>query len=246
MCEPATIAMIGMGLSAGGSFLEQKDSNKNAKRVQQAKEGAFEASNTRQKAFADEAAGAFNENTNNQGRESFDERSSNEANRINEAFTGSRVQPDYNTGLTSNAPKNVITAREDASSEAGAKSDRDANAFAKLGGYKGATFNQGLDRNKFAQLFGNTQSKASGDAGLLGLNMQSAGANASKSPALFPQLLKAGGQAMSMYGAGGGSLSNTVEGPLAAGSMGPGIPQTSYGMFQNGKPLQAFGQQAVF
>lgn len=244
MCDP--LSATALALTAGGSFLESKDANKNAKRVMNAKNDAYETGMITQRRHADEAGGALSESTQNQGRETFDERNDQESDRIKNAFANTRVQPDYNTGLTSSAPKNVITARQDASDKAGAETDRDVNAFSRLGGYKGASFNQGLDRNKFAQLFGNTQSRAGGDMRLLPIEMESAGNNASKGPALFPQLLKLGGSALGMYGAGGGSFSNTIEGPVSAGAFGPGVPQTSYGLFQNGKPMQAFGSQVVF
>lgn len=244
MCDPVTATA--MALSAGGSFLEQREANTNAKRMANARDQTYQANVIKQNRYADESGQAFADNTQSQGRESFDERINQETDRINKAFADTKIQPDYNTGLVSNAPKNIITARQDASDEASAETGRNADAFAKLGGYKGASFNQALDRNKFARLFGNIQSQAGGESRLLPLEIQAASNNANKGSSAFPQLLKAGGAGLGMFGAGGGSFTNTVESPLAAGAMGPGTPVTSYGLFQNGKPLQAFGSQMVF
>lgn len=244
MCDPVTAA--GLALSAGGTFLQQREANKNAKRVANAKNQVYEQNMIRQQQYADEAGAAFNHSTNQQGREEFDQQKKVEADRIKQAFEGRRTQPDYNLGNQSSAPKNVVLARKRASDEAKAETDRDVDNLSQLSGYGGALFNSGLDRSEFARLFGNIQDEASRDSRLLGLDLQAAANNAQKAPSLFPTLLKAGGQALTGFGASGGSFTNTVEGPVAAGTFGPGAPVTQYGIFQNGQPAQLFGSQMVF
>jgi len=201
MCDPVTATAL--ALSAGGSYLQQREADKNAKRVQDAKNNAFEAEQIRQRAFQDEVGAAFGENVNKQGRENFDEQKQVEEDRFKQAFAERRVQPDYNTGLRTNAPKNVVLARQAESDKASAETDRDVGNLAGLQGYGNALFNQGLDQSQFARLFGNVQDKAYGQTRLLPLRMQSAANNARKSPSLFPTLLKTGGQALSFASAGG-------------------------------------------
>jgi len=232
--------MAGMAVMAAGSAMQQREQAKNADRIRDAKNDTFEANMIRQRGYAEEAGGKFDENIENQGKDSFDEQKAGEEDKIKSAFNDNRTQPDYNVGLMAGAPKNVVLAREAASGEATAETDRDLNNSAALTSYGGALFNQNMDSNAFARLFGNIRDTASRDANLMGLDMSSAAANASKAPPLFPTLLKAGGQAMSMYGAGaapGGSgfFNGTVEGALPSSGIGPGTPQVVPGMFTNVK-----------
>ncbi len=222
--------------------MESREADKNARRVANAKSAAFTQDMNQQRAFADEAGAAFNRNVDKQGRENFEEQRNAETSRFENAFNERRTQPDYNVGLTDNAPKNVVIARQKASDEASAETDRDVGNLAGLQSYGGALFNQGLDRNEFARLFGNIQSKASGQTRLLPLRINAAANNAQKAPSLFPQLLKTGGQALGIYGAGTGTgnfLNTTVEGPTKAGTFGPGVPVTQPGLFT--KIGNAFG-----
>jgi hypothetical protein len=243
MCDPVS---AGLALSAGGTFLETREANKNAKRVQNAKNNAYEENMIRQQQYADEAGAQLKTSTEQQGREEFDKQKDVEADKFIKAFGDNRTQADTSVGLRSSTPKNVVLARQRASDEATAETDRDVGNLAGLKGYGGALFDSGLDRNKFSRAFGNIQDTAGRDMNLLSLDLQQAANNANKAPSLFPQLLKAGGTALGMYGAGGGAFSNTVEGALPASGIGPGAPVTSYGLFQNGAPMTAFGSQMVF
>lgn len=199
MCEPATLA--GLALSAGGTFLQQREANKNASRVANAKNDAYEANIIRQKQYADEAGVAFNESTDNQGREAFDENQVSEADRVKQAFSSIKTTPDYNVGLRASAPKNVVNSRERESDAASAETQRDVDNLAQLSGFQNALFNSGLDRNEFARKFGNIQDTASRDSRLLGLDINAAANNANKAPSLFPTLLKTAGQVTSAVGA---------------------------------------------
>lgn len=201
MCDPVTAA--GLALSAGGTFLQQREADKNARRVANAKNAAFTQDMNQQRVFADESAAAFNHNIDRQGKENFDEQRNAETSKFENAFNERRTQPQYNVGLSDNAPKNVVIARQKASDEASAETDRDVGNLAGLQSYGGALFNQGLDQTAFSRLFGNIQDKASGQTRLLPLRINAAANNAQKAPSLFPTLLKAGGQALSFAGASG-------------------------------------------
>jgi hypothetical protein len=140
----------------------------------------------------------------------------------------------------------VVIARKAASDEAAAKTNRDLEGMAGLSGYTGAGFNQDMSRNQFARLFGNLQDKASRYSNLIPLEVNAAGNNASKSPSLFPTLLKGAGMAMGMYGAANGITSfgdKIVPGAMPAGVYGPGVPTVQPGLFTNLKqlPSKAFG-----
>lgn len=241
MCDPVTAA--GLALSAGGTFLQSREAAKNERRVASARNAAFVENMNRGNQFAAEAGSIQANNTKKQGRESFDENRQTEADRQIQAFNDIRTQPDYNVGLTDNAPKNVIIARQKAAEEAAATTDRDVANNAALQSYGNALFNSGLDQSAFARLFGNIQDKAGANTRMLPLEMSAAANNARKGPSLFPTLLKAGGQGLALFGSAGGSFSNTREAAMPAGMYGPGAPQTSYGLFMDNKPVDLFGYQ---
>jgi hypothetical protein len=237
MCDPVTAA--GLALSAGGTFLQQREQNKNISRANKAKEGAYTAHTIRQKKFQDEAGAAFNENINNQGADNFAERQDEEAGRIKQAFGEIRTTPDYQQGIVASAPKNVVIARQRASEEAGAETDRDVDNFARLNSFQGATFNQGLDRNKFTRAFGNIADTATRDSRLLPLEISAAATNSQKAPSAFPAIVSAAGKGLSLYGAanpGSSFFNKTVEGPLPVSGVGPGVPVEQQGLFS-----KAFG-----
>ena len=245
MCDPVTATAL--ALSAGGTFLETREANKNAQRVQNARNAAFQEGMNRQARFADESGAAFNHNITKQGRQAFDEQAAVENERMKQAFARVETQPDYNnTGTLASTPNNVVMAQREAVNKADEKTTRDLNNSAALQGYTGALFNQDMSRNEFARLFGNLQDKASRDSNLLPLEMQAAGNNASKSPSLFPTLLKGAGMAMGMYAGANGITSfgdKIVPGAMPAGVYGPGVPTVQPGLFTNLKqlPSKAFG-----
>lgn len=228
------VSLTAMALAAGGSYLQSQDQVKNQNRMTKAKEDAYATGMLKQRQFQDESGAAFNHSVQQQGRESFDQQANDTADQVKQAFSGIQTQPDYNVALPGSTPKNVVIARQDAQSKKDAQTDRDLNNLAGLSGYQGALFNQGLDRNEFARLFGNIQDKASGQTRILPLEMSAAANNASKAPSLFPTLLKGAGMALGMYGAANGITSfgdKVVEGPMAPGVFGPGVPTNQPGLF---------------
>lgn len=242
MCDPVTA--IGLALSAGGTFLQQRDQQRNQDRVTKAKNEAFARNIARNDQSAAEAAALQKNNTNVQGREGFDEQKEVETEKMKQAFNDIRTQPDYNIGLASNVPKNVVIARQQAADEAGAKTDRDVANNAALQAYGGSLFQGGMAQSEFGRLFGNIQDKAAANTRMMPLEINAAANNASKSPSLFPTLMKAAGAGLGMFGSAGGSFTNTIEGARpAANFMGPMPGQTSYGLFMNNKPVDLFGYQ---
>lgn len=237
MCDPVTAA--GLALSAGGTFLQTREQNNNISRANQAREDAFTAHTIRQRGFQDEAGAAFNENIQNQGSDNFQNEKENEANEIKQAFSDIRTTPDYNQGLVSSTPKNVVIARQRASDEVNAETDRNVDAFATLNGYQNAGFNQGLSRNQYARAFGDIQDRAGRDTGLLNLDINQAVNNSQKASSALPAIISAAGKGLSLYGAanpGSSFFNKTIEGPLPASGVGPGIPTQQAGLFS-----KAFG-----
>jgi hypothetical protein len=241
MCDPVTAA--GLALSAGGTYLQSREAVNNENRATAAKNQAFTQNMGRNRQFAAEAGSQAANNVQNQGREKFDENRQEEAEKQVQAFNDVRTQPDYNTGLVSNAPKNVVLARQSASEDAAAKTDRDVENNAALQGYGNALFNGNLSQSNFARLFGGIQDKAGANTRMLPLEMNAAANNAQKAPSLFPSLMKAAGSAANIFGAAGGSFSNTIPGQMPPGVFGPGAPVTSYGIFMDKKPVDLFGYQ---
>lgn len=230
------VSMTAMALAAGGQYLQSREAAKNQNRMTEAKNAAYVDNMNAQHRYQDEAGAAFNHSVEQQGREQFDQQAQKASDQVKQAFADIRTQPDYNTltAMPGSTPKNVVIAQKDADSKYGAQTERDVNNQAALSGYGGALFNQGLDRSEFARLFGNTQSAAQGKLNLLPIEMSAAANNANKAPSLFPTLLKGAGMALGMYGAANGITSfgdKVVEGPVAAGAYGPGLPTTSPGLF---------------
>lgn len=219
MCDPVTAA--GLALSAGGTFLQQREADKNAKAMMNAKNAAFTHNMNRNTQFAADAGAIQANNTQKQGREEFDLQKAQEAEKIEQLFGQTRTQPDYNVGAAEGAlPKNVVLARQQASADAAAETDRDVSNNAALQGYSGAMFNSGLSQSDFARMFGGIQDKAGANTRMLPLEMNAAANNAAKAPSLFPTLMKLAGTGMSLYGAGSGTTSffdQTKMGPLAPG-----------------------------
>lgn len=242
MCDPVTA--VGLALSAGGTYLQSREAARNEQRVTNAKNAAFVENINRNNQFAAEAGAQAKRNVQGQSREAMDEDRQAEAEKQIRAFNDIRTQPDYNIDLADATPKNVVIARKQAADDANQKTDRDVANQAALSGYGGALFNSGLGQTEFSRLFGNIQDKAGANTRLLPLEMSAAANNASKSPSLFPTLMKAAGTGLSLYGSAGGSFSNTIEGARpTANFIGPMPSQTSYGLFMNNKPVDLFGYQ---
>lgn len=241
MCDPVTAT--GLALSAGGTYLQSREAVKNEDRATAAKNKAFVENMGRNRAFAADAGSIQANNTQKQGRENFDIQRDESADKQVQAFNHVRTAPDYSVGLGENTPKNVVIARQKASEDAAAKTDRDVANNAALQGYSNALFNSGLDQSNFARLFGGIQDKAGANTRMLPIEMNAAANNSQKAPGLFPTLLKTAGTAATLYGAAGGSFSNTVPGQMPAGMYGPGKPVTSYGLFMDKKPVNLFGYE---
>jgi len=222
MCEPTTA--LGLALSAGGSFLQQREANSNARSAANARNQQFEAERIRQQQFADEAGAAFNQNVQQQGAENFEENRQVEQDEFVQTFNDNRTEGDYSVGLRNSAPRNVVLAREAANNEANSETERDVNNLAALSSYTNAAFNQGLDRNEFARAFGNIQDEASRQSGLLGLRINSASNNAQSAPSAFPGLLGAAGSGLAIAGAAGNSLFDTESLRPSGTFVGPGAP----------------------
>lgn len=236
--------LAGLALSGAGTYLQARESANNEKRAMNAKNAAFVENMARNARYADEAGAGMGRNVQQQGRENFDQQKEAEAVKMEQLFNERRTQPDYNIGAAPNTlPKNVVLARQAASKEAADITDRDISNLSNLEGYGSALFNQGLDQNQFARLFGGVQDKAGANTRLLPLEMNAAANNARKSGSILPTLLKVGGTGLSLFGGAGGSFSNTVPGAMPAGVYGPGAPVTSYGLFMNNKPVDLFGYQ---
>lgn len=218
MCDPVTAAVvIGVGMAASGAaaYKQTRHNNKNMKRAQNAKNAAFQANMERQRGYADEAGQAFEGSVEDRGSDSFqlglDDAS---ANRM-QAFDSDRLEAptDYSFGAT---PKNVILAQEKAFGEAEDKSVRNNTGLAKLSAFDDTLFNKGINRNEYARNFGNLSDKAQRDAGLLGLDMNSAAFNSQKNLSPFWSILGGAGNMASM--GGGAALGASGGGGAAAAS----------------------------
>ena len=233
--------LAGLALSAGGTYLQARESANNEKRAMNAKNAAFTENMNRNTQYAADAGSIQANNTQQQGRENFDQQKTAEAAKMEQLFNERRTQPDYNVGAAPGTlPKNVVLARQAASDVANEKTNRDAENLSNLQGYGGALFNQGLDQSQFARLFGGIQDKAGANTRMLPIEMSAADTNARKAPSLFPTLLKAAGMATSLYGGAGGTFTNApLQGPTITGA--PLGGDKMYGLFMNNKPVNLFG-----
>jgi len=243
MCDPVTAA--GLALSMGGSYLESKQQAKNQKRAIDAKNDAFQTSQIQQAKFADETGAQQQTNVTAQGRDKFDENRDQAETKFKNAFTERKVQPDYNVGLSSSAPKNVVLARETSQDEADDTLDRDLNNRAALDSYGRAIDENGFSNSEFARLFGNTQSAASGQQRLLPIRMKAAENNSQKAGSMLPMLMKTAGAGISMgssAGMFGGGQGFAVPFTGSAPKMVGGIPMPgTKPMFLQGGPFGHLG-----
>ncbi len=220
MCDPVTAAIvIGVGAAASGAaaYKQTRHNNKNMKRAQNAKNAAFQANMERQRGYADEAGKAFDTSIEDRGSDSFKLGLEDASQNRLQAFNEGRLEApsDYSFGST---PKNVILAQEKAFGEAEDKSVRDNTNLAKLSAFDDTFFNKGLGRNEYARNFGNLSDKAQRDAGLLGLDMNSAAFNSQKNLSPFWSILGGAGNMASM--GGGAALGASGGGGAAAGGGG--------------------------
>lgn len=236
MCEPTTIMMIGMGVSAAATAYQAREQNKNAREMQDAKNQAFAASMKRQREAADQASAQFRPTVESQGAEGFTNQLGASVEERKQAFNDNMVgRPDYASALAS-TPKNVLLAQDKAFGAAADTTQRNNDNLAQLTGYGDSMFQSGLARNAFARNMGNLVDKATRDGQLLGLDMNSAANNAYKAPSPWVGLIKSGGQMMSTYGAAGGGM----PGGSAAGAPAGAPTSSAYGPFSN----SAFGGYA--
>ncbi len=230
MCDPvsATVAVAGLAASAVAKNNATNQQNRNMQSMQTAKENAYTAGIKRQQGYTEEAGNDFRPVIEDQGATAFNDKlAENTQNRVQAFSDNTLARPDY--VMSDNAPSNVTLYADKAFADAGAKTTRDQVGSAVLGGYGDAAFNQGLVRNNFSRAFGNLTDKAGRDAGLIGLDMQSAAKKAFKAPSAWVGFMGDAGQAATMYGAAGApGAPRTGEGsrPSGYGSYGPQSSKT--------------------
>lgn len=200
MVFPLMIAAMAAQLA--GSAMQNREQEKNMKRMQEARERAFQQNVDQQRQFAAQAAAEAATNVQGQGREGFDEKMARAVDDRVEAFDASRINGPTNYRSES-VPKNVALAAEQIFGESRGESKRDSDALAHMSAYGDATFGQGMDQNQFARAFGGIADTAGGQQRLLPLRMDSAERNAYKAPGFLGNFLKTAGQVGSMYAAAG-------------------------------------------
>lgn len=231
MCDPVTVGAT--LVSMAGAHMKERKMNKYNQRRVDARNNAYQASLDRQQEHREDAASLQRDNIQAQGREGFDEKYEAQVAKRKESFSSKQPEaPNYNAPKS--APKNVRLARETESAEANAEADRNATNLAFLGGFTGASADQGMSRGAFVRGMTPINSAARGDANLMGLEMRAAENNVKQPNMLFPNLLQMAGSAGAMYGAsnpgtlgtfgdGGVSGVETVVRPTAGqfGHVGP-------------------------
>jgi hypothetical protein len=203
MCDPLTITAVSMAASGAGTYLQSREQNKNMKRMQNAKNQAYQEGIDRQNEYAAQTTQAFNENLQNQGADSFTDQLADNSTKRLQAFRDNTVNESDDYSFLTSTPKNVKLYADKTLGEAASETDRDNTNLALLSGYGDTQFGQNLSGNQFRRAFGNVADKAGRDARLVNLDMSAASNNAYKAPGIFPMLLKTAGQAGSMYGSAG-------------------------------------------
>lgn len=215
MCDPvsASLVVAGLGASAVAKNNATNQQNRNMQAMQTAKEGQYQDGMNRQAGYTDEAQSAFAPVIANEGSGSFaNQLANNTANRMQAFSANTLAAPNY--VLADSTPANVRLYADKAFNREGAKTTRDQNNSAILGGYGDTQFNQGLDRNAYTRAFGNLSDKALHDVNLVGLDMSAAAHNTFKAPSPWLGFMGDAGQAATMYGAAGSpGAPKTVEGP---------------------------------
>lgn len=200
MCDPVSASLIAAGTAAStwATNNQSKASNRNAKAVQTAKEGAYRQGIQKQDGFANEARTAFN------NRPSGATQFTNDANTgTAERLRALGVSPMGDYEVAASTPKNVMLARERIIGEADAKTNANNNAIATLSGYDDARFKENLSDSAFNRAFGGISDRAGREMRLTPLEMEAAANRAFKAPNSSLSLAKSAGELAMLAGASG-------------------------------------------
>lgn len=198
MCDPLTVAAI--AATVGGTAYNSKQQSDNIKAQTNAKNAAAAAEMTRQKAFQEEAASSF-DNTrapfeNGKQIQALDQNVQQREAASDAAIEG---QPQYESPGAGSAPDVVKgeIARRVAKGSTDAKSEMARGA--KLTGLGDLFFNNSVNLTKGRRDLGMINDMSTRSASLLPLEQQVAANNASKSPNMYGDMLKAAGVAAGIY-----------------------------------------------
>ena len=164
MCEPTTIMMAGMALSAAGTMYNNNTQKKTVKAQMAAKNDALAASNIlrtaeleRQDAMGQQATDRFDENLNTRTVDTQQQRLDDEKMRLETLYNENIPQQSANDAMITgqqNAGKNFDAAQAKSLADTSADTRRRLNALARLQSYGGqnkqnqydnASTNRGID-----------------------------------------------------------------------------------------------------
>lgn len=232
MCEPTTIALIGMGLSGAGAAYNGHQQSKNINRQIKAKNSAAEAEMIRQRGYADEASGVFDESLAgfekpNQNADLAMAKSKRGAKMEESVTAGSEYAP--TRGSAPSVVKGEVARKINQAMKSGKAG---ARRLGNVGAWGDAQFGNRVALGRSGGKLGEIGSNASRSGGLLAVEQQNAANNAYKNPGMFGDLLNVAGQGAQLYGFHGGdfnSVNNGMGGTGVVTKTGPNGLNTAIG-----------------
>lgn len=216
MCDPLTVAAL--GLTAGGTVVQQRDAAKNQTRAVNAGNAATMAEMDRQKKYQEEADTAYKPSIaqyeGSGQQKTFADALAKRSGRGDAAVDNAAS---YQAPTAGSAPEVVGKEVARQSKKASANAKATAGRRADLNSFGDVMFGNSLTTADAARRLGTISNKSGMSASLLPLDKQSAMANSQKTPSMLGDIMKLAGLGTGLYSFGVGG---PTWGDLFGGSAG--------------------------
>lgn len=207
--------LAGLVLSGAGTLYNNRQQQKNANRMQAARDNAFNLEMQRQDEYQGETADIFDKAAKRyEGANQAQQENQAVANR--ERNVGDLIKDEndrYALPTSGSAPKVVRSEGARRMADAAAEAKGQAKRQAKLAGFGDVLFGNRLASAGTSNRLGTLSNFAGRSAQLMPYEQRSAANNARKAPGMFGDLLKLAGTGVSLYGMGGGSFGDLFSAP---------------------------------
>ncbi len=230
MCDPTSLMIGSMLVSAAGAGINSYESGQNQRRQIEARNAAAEAEAIRQRGFQDESQRTFQSSVAEQGPSAEAQRRGQGQESRREFMAAGSSAPQMTTGapIAASAPPIVGSEIARKVAQAVGSANRGNVALANLTGYDDAMLGGRFAMARSNSQLADTGSKAAGSASLLPLELRAAENNAYRDPSGLGDLLGIVGKAGTFAGASGWS-------PFGGGAAGaPAGASPTWGPYGRG------------
>lgn len=206
MCTGMEIAaLVGSGMSAVGGMIQQKEAEKNAQRMAEARNERMRSTLTKNDALAKQSRDTFNERAQkinkDQMEQSQDEATQNRQQDL-EAAVDNTPSPVDSVSISGSAPTVVKSELAKRMGAAMSQSKQAAQRLGKLGGYGDTWLDQGFKDVEAGRSIAGDANFASGNMAILPYQQDIAEMRASKPISPIGGLLQGFGSMLGSYGGG--------------------------------------------